>query len=58
MKGQKHNSVSQSERKVSTVRGYYQGSTVIIPEKDALVDFGDYINGILKGLAKPYAAIH
>lgn len=56
-KGQKDNSVSHAERAVAEVRRYYQSMNGRIPGKDALVYFGDHINGMLKGLGKLYLAV-
>lgn len=39
------------------MRGYYQSINGRIPGEDALLDFGDYIKGILKGLDKLYPTI-
>lgn len=56
-KGQKSNSVSHAERAIAAVGGYYRSIDGMIAGKDALVDFGDYIKGILKGLGKLYPTI-
>lgn len=56
-KGQKHNILSHAEWAVAAVRGYYQAINGMVPGKDVLIDFSDYMKGILKGPGKPYSYV-
>lgn len=56
-KGKTHNSVSHAEIAVAAVQGYYHGIHERVHSKDPLIDFGDYIKGILKGLGKLYSTV-
>lgn len=53
-KAQVHNSTAHAERAIGAVRGHYQSINDIIPGKDQLVDCGNIIKRVLKGLGKLY----
>lgn len=51
-KTQAHNSTAHAERAIGAVRGYYQSVYGRVLGKDHLVDCGNFIKRVLKGLTK------